>query len=267
MELLYYVKQLEGQPAEKRREIIQLHLKRWGVPYEMHAYETGVNLYVQPLHPTYLGISCHYDIVAGSPGANDNASAIAVALEMVRRNQVYYTRRIGLQVFFFDEEELQLRGSRTFLDHYGLAKMVGLINLEMVGQGDRLALWSLNAEDSGRSLNTFEAVAQEQGVPTERFDRIVTNMADHIPFREAGLADAFTVTCISEQDREVARQYYQALEQEAPVDDLRRLMAQAPLFRHYHQPTDSSEHLSEKSLQMTADVLWETIVALDGELP
>jgi Zn-dependent M28 family amino/carboxypeptidase len=267
MELLYYVKQLQGQTAEKRREIIQLHLSRWGVPYEKHAYETGVNLFVEPLHPYYLGISCHYDVVAGSPGANDNASAIAVALEMVRRNQVYYTRRMGLQVFFFDEEELQLRGSRTFLEHHGLGKMIGLINLEMVGQGDRLALWSLDGQASGRVLNTFEAVAAEKGAPTERYDRIVTNYADHIPFREAGLADAFTVTCISGQDREVAKQYYQALDQGASVETLRELMAQAPLFRHYHQPTDLSEHLSEQSLQMTADVLWETIVTLDGELP
>lgn len=267
MELLYYVRQLEGQPAEKRREIIQLHLKRWGVPCEQHAYVTGVNLFVEPLHPSYLGISCHYDVVAGTPGANDNASAIAVVLEMIRRNQVYYTRRLGLQFFFFDEEELQLRGSRTFLEHFGLGKMIGLVNVEMVGQGDRLALWSLNGEAGGRVLNAFEAVARQQEVPTERFDRIVTNYADHIAFREAGLADAFTVTSISGQDREVAKQYYQALDQGASVEDLRRLMAGAPLFRHYHQPTDVSDHLSEKSLQMTANVLWETIVALDGEVP
>jgi Zn-dependent M28 family amino/carboxypeptidase len=267
MELLEYVRQLESQPAEKRREIIQLHLDRWGVPYELLPYETGVNLVVTPLHPAFIGISCHYDVVAGSPGANDNASAVAVTLEIIRRNQLYYTRRLGLQCFFFDEEELQLRGSRTFLEHYGLGKMIGLINLEMVGQGDRLALWSLNGEARGRVLKTFEAVAREQGVATERYDRIVTNYADHLPFREAGLADAFTVTCITGQDREVARRYYEALDQQAPLATLRSLLAQAPLFRHYHQPTDESSHLSESSLRMTADVVWETIVALDKELP
>jgi hypothetical protein len=267
MDLIRFVEELENQPGEKRRAIIERYLKLWGVPYILHPYSTGVNLFVKELRPTFIGISSHFDVVAGTPGANDNASAVAVTLEMIRRQQLYSTGSIGVRYFFFDEEEFQCRGSRTYLQDYTIEGMIGLINLEMVGMGDQLALWPLNNEASGRTLNQVEEVAREQGVGTERFDRIVTNYADHIAFREAGLIDAFTVTCISEQDREVATTYYQALDQEAPLEDLRKLMAQAPLFRHYHQPTDSSTHLSESSLRMTADLVWATIQALDQEQP
>ena len=89
----------------------------------------------------------------------------------------------------------------------------------------------------------------------------MTNTADHLPFRRAGLRDAFTIICITDQDVAVAQRYFQALAQQADKSFLWEILAQAPLFRHYHQPTDTHEKLSETTLQLTSAAVWETILA------
>lgn len=61
-----------------------------------------------------------------------------------------------MAVFFFDEEERGLKGSQAYVAEYGTERFLGIINLEMLGQGDRLALWPLNEQASGRTLNALE---------------------------------------------------------------------------------------------------------------
>ena len=104
-------------------------------------------------------------------------------------------------------------------------------------------------------------MARRQGVSCQRFGQLVANTADHLPFRQAGLRDAFTITCITDQDIAVAQRYFEAQAQHADKLVLWEILTQAPLFRHYHQPTDTHEKLSEATLAMAASAVWETIVA------
>jgi len=263
MQLLEIVRNLEGKSDHKRSEFIEQTLLRWGLSYEVHPYATGRNILLPSGRPHWVGISSHFDAVRHSPGANDNASAVAVCLDLIRRSQLKPLRNIGLGFFFFDEEEKHLKGSAAYVSQLGIHGMAGLINLEMVGQGDRLALWSLNEKTKGRVLKTLETTASAYAICTRRFDRIITNYADHMSFQQAGLAEAFSVTCISEKDIEVAYHYFKAQEFDVDKATLWEILSQAPLFQHYHQPTDVSSHLSEESLQMTAQVIWQTLLALD----
>jgi len=87
----------------------------------------------------YYVVGAHYDTVAGTPGADDNASAVAVMLELARRLR---HERIKAQVLFgaftLEEPPAYLtghQGSRMFVrscqtsgDH-----VLGAIILEMVG--------------------------------------------------------------------------------------------------------------------------------------
>lgn len=59
--------------------------------------------------------------------------------------------------------------------------------------------------------------------------------ADHVSFRSAGLPDAFTVTCMSDLDVEVARQYFKALALGMDQHTLFQMLSRAPIFQHYHQ--------------------------------
>lgn len=83
-------------------------------------------------------LSAHYDTVAGTPGAGDDASGcgvvLATAAELLR-TPLQHTVRVVL----FDAEEVGLRGSRTFLEHLGPEgrdRVLAGINLEMLGWPD-----------------------------------------------------------------------------------------------------------------------------------
>ncbi|NEZ55597.1 M28 family peptidase [Adonisia turfae] len=83
-------------------------------------------------------VGAHYDSVAGSPGADDNGSAVVTALEIARLFADYPTHKT-LQVVFFDQEELQpegagLLGSNAFVnDAANLDGLAGAVILEMLG--------------------------------------------------------------------------------------------------------------------------------------
>ena len=256
------IRQLDHQSNRKRREIIIDLLQKWGVDYRLQPYSTGVNLYVD-LGDTKkrIGVSSHFDRVEESPGANDNASAIAVCLQMIRNFQRQPDPHLGLRIFFFDEEETGLNGSAAYIQQFGITDLTGLLNLELVGMGDQFALWPLDDSAQGHLLTAFESCARQRSIPAKRFDKIVTNTADHLSFRNAGLEDAFTITCISNEDLAIAAVYYNAMAAGVSAESLFRLLSQAPIFKTYHQPGDSYETIKEESILMTATILWDTILS------
>lgn len=77
----------------------------------------------------YLG--AHYDSVAVSPGANDNASGTAVVLEVARTNPVE-----GLCVVLFGAEELGLYGSQNYVADHLAGTGRFMINVDMAGRLD-----------------------------------------------------------------------------------------------------------------------------------
>jgi len=265
--MLHYpdlIKTLDHRSNPERRAIILSWLQERGIAVEKHAYATGVNLIVDLGEPgkKRIGVSSHYDRVKNTAGANDNSSAIAVCLDLVSRHRALGDESVGLRIFFFDEEETGLQGSTAYVQAHGIDELSGLINLEMVGKGEHFALWPVNDRTQSSLLGTFEAIAREENRLAKRFDQIVTNTADHLPFQLAGLDDCFTITCISDKDIEVAAHYYKALEFDVDQQTLFSILAAAPLFQHYHQPTDTWEKLSEESLRMTSSTIWSTILRM-----
>jgi Zn-dependent M28 family amino/carboxypeptidase len=62
-----------------------------------------------------LLLGAHYDSVPGTPGADDNASAVALCLECARLLQAH---RVGsTMIVLFNREEDGLLGSRDFVEH------------------------------------------------------------------------------------------------------------------------------------------------------
>jgi len=262
--LLDYVRALEGHSSAQRGEMVHAFLQANGIPYRLHRYRSGTNLLVVPERQPYVAVSAHFDVVPGSPGANDNASALAVIAGLMAAFTHQPTTNIGVGFFIFDEEETGLRGSQAFVDEVGTQGLLGLINLEMLGQGEHLALWPLRPDERGRIWELTEATCQAQAVFCQRFHRIL-NTADHESFHMAGFQEAFTLTAISDGDLATAEHYYKAMEFEVDEATLMDILYSAPLFKHYHQPSDRSEHLDEHSLRQALDVIEGTIRRLDAE--
>jgi Zn-dependent M28 family amino/carboxypeptidase len=86
----------------------------------------------------FVLLGAHYDSVAGTPGADDNASAIAVCLECARliaKHQI-----ASVMIVLFNREEDGLLGSREFVAALEPARSVREAHVfEMVGYRSRAA--------------------------------------------------------------------------------------------------------------------------------
>ena len=121
----------------------------WGVPVEAG---TSVNVVARPrdLGPgtPYLLVGAHLDTVAVAPGAEDNASGIAVLLETARRWSVAPGELPVVFVAFGGEEP---RGTGDLEHHFGSLHYVaamspaerrhlrGMVSMDRVGVGERRA--------------------------------------------------------------------------------------------------------------------------------
>ncbi len=133
-------------------------------------------------------ISAHYDHFGQAPdgttwpGANDNASGVAAMLEIARSWQAagFVPQRTVLFAAW-DAEEIGLLGSRYFVanSRYPLDKIVGVINLDMVGAGEETLYI-----DGGGLQEQMTAVAATMGITTTLSD---IGRSDHEPFLQAGI--------------------------------------------------------------------------------
>jgi aminopeptidase YwaD len=132
-----------------------------------------------------LVIGGHYDSVEGSPGANDNASGVAAALEVARMLRAD-PPPVGVEIVAFGAEEPGLYGSRFYTQSPRLAAVAGMVNLDMVGVGDRLLIG--NTGSDARLVDAAVEVARQLGLPATR-TRL--GASDHTSFERAGIPAVF----------------------------------------------------------------------------
>ncbi|HEY9646494.1 MAG TPA: M28 family peptidase [Chroococcidiopsis sp.] len=106
-------------------------------PFESSSNQTGVNIYAErPGTDPQAGailLGAHYDTVERSPGADDNATAVAAVLEAARLLGPIATART-LSIALFDLEEAGLVGSQAFVDQRRYPQdLRGAVILEMLG--------------------------------------------------------------------------------------------------------------------------------------
>jgi Zn-dependent M28 family amino/carboxypeptidase len=120
---------------------IQQTLSQWG-EVELHKFQPEARvhqnliLHVPGRKPKLapIVIGAHYDGVPGSPGADDNASGVAVLLELARFFHSNPPRR-SLQLIAFDLEEYGMVGSEVYAKQLAAQqqKIHLMLSLEMLG--------------------------------------------------------------------------------------------------------------------------------------
>lgn len=126
----------ESERNQARSYILE-SLQAAGWTPQIQRFEQGINIVAErpgtdPTAGTIL-VGAHYDTVERSPGADDNASGVAAALEVARAFGDRPTLRT-LQLVFFDGEEVGLLGSLAFTaEANNIASLKGSIILEMLG--------------------------------------------------------------------------------------------------------------------------------------
>lgn len=122
----------------RARDLLVQSLTNFGyTPTLQGAYDNIVAANGSAEEGPFLLIGAHYDSVPGSPGADDNASAVAACLECARLFKQYHIGRT--MIVLFNREEDGLLGSRDFVHH--LAQSTWSIEeshiFEMVGYCNR----------------------------------------------------------------------------------------------------------------------------------
>lgn len=188
--------------------------------------------------PWVLG--AHYDTVPFTPGADDNAASVAVALEVAARLLERPVSR-PVVVPIFDAEEppyfhTELMGSVRFVeDHIGqnvhAAVILDLIAHAVPAPGLEHLVGLMGAESHPAWADSVRAVAQEFGPVISLPNEIMADMSDHYAFRRAGLPFMFV---------------------------------SSGQGTHYHMPTDTVENLDLNKAARVADLVEGLIRGADA---
>jgi hypothetical protein len=209
----------QNRANRKARDLLLKLVKGFGYePILQGSYDNIVMKSPGSKDGPFMLLGAHYDSMPGTPGADDNASAVAVCLECAR---LVATQNIGsVVIVFFNREEDGLMGSSEFVAHLtdeaawrieeahifemvgytdrkpGSQKMPpGLPPLLVPNVGDFLAL--LANRDSNviaeRLINLAACYVRQPPVLSLKiyfgFEKVFgdLNRSDHTPFWRAGI--------------------------------------------------------------------------------
>ncbi|WPZ09281.1 MULTISPECIES: M28 family metallopeptidase [Roseivirga] len=137
----------------------------------------------------WIIIGAHFDSVKNSPGANDNATGVALVYAVAEYISTLEVRKYNLQIVFFDQEERRFKGSKA----YAKQLLENKVNVVSVHTIDQLG-WD---EDGDRGIelevptdqirDQYSKVAGEYNYtfPIQISDVTST---DHRSFRQLGFA-------------------------------------------------------------------------------
>jgi Zn-dependent M28 family amino/carboxypeptidase len=187
-----------------------------GYTPQRHDYPGGSNVFAElPAldgDAPVLVVGAHYDTVPGSPGANDNATGVAMVLALARHLLEVECRSHHLLFVLFDQEEIGLVGSNAFagfLVDEGLP-IEAVHTIDQMGwdaDGDRRV--EIERADAG----LFDFYDEHAGslVPPIELTATQTGFTDHVSFRDHGL----------------------------PAVGLTEEFVSGDTSPHYHQPSDA----------------------------
>lgn len=286
MALMDHVFELEGKSDEERKETILKILEEKRYEYELEKFnfkgEEGSNILLEVgSGDKEILLISHYDSFEGSPGANDDASAIAVSLDVYRRLKEYKEKGLlagKVRIIFFGKEEPTQNnpkgraGSKVYVEEHKdeLSKVIAVLNLELCGAGDMIGIWPVTNEDKeSKVLDVIKKVLDKVKIYHETAGKLPSFYADYESFKDAGFADAFCLTAVKREEKDNLRLYAESLPIEIGVRNFlgiffRKFKVRMPeLLMHYHNSEDKSSHLTESSLRMMSDAVFNVIVNLD----
>jgi hypothetical protein len=135
-------------------------------------------------------VGAHYDHAGVDPdgtiynGANDNASGVAVMLEIARLWQAQGYRPVHSVLFAaWDAEEQGLLGSKHYVSApvYPLDQTRAYLNLDMAGVGEQVFIYGADNAMADQLLTSAEVLGITPQVESQY-------LADDLPFHEAGIA-------------------------------------------------------------------------------
>lgn len=286
--LLDYVKKLEYKSDSERLKAIKQVLQSKKINFIEQKYSfkifKGTNVIVNCGNlksKKHIILSAHFDVISGSPGANDDASGIAILIDIIEtlKNQRFlgprksrgFSRELKklklknkVRIIFFDDEEIGRFGSISYIKKYGLKDLLAVYHLELCGMGDIVGLWPITKiNESSYSLKIIEEVLKQKRIYFERLPQLPAFWGDDLSFRNAGFRHALCISVGPEEEKEAIKRFVKSNVFKVIFDYYTGRIPK--MFQLYHSPEDKSEHLSEKALKMVSDVLVSVLLKFEKE--
>ncbi|MBI2205601.1 MAG: M20/M25/M40 family metallo-hydrolase [Candidatus Rokubacteria bacterium] len=255
---------LEGRTNDEREAAVARWLDIRGVAFTRHRFERaegrGENYGVEiGAGPRVLVLIAHHDAVPGSPGANDNAVAVAILLTLLERLAPKPPRRIRVRLLFTAAEELGYLGARAYVADTPVDDVLGVLSLELCGIGDSLVVWDAGDDTPflGRVRRAFEGMGLRADEGYHVVGRIPVFGSDHRAF--APVVPAYGLTVVPVAQAEALRSFVFK-----PVRSALRAIVRRPVpFHTYHTPGDAGTTLHAGALDLTRRGLEAVIAELD----
>ena len=146
-------------------------------------------------HSSRLVIGAHIDTVRGSPGANDNASGIAVLLENARifagTPQARWLELVAFGSEEYGDNDRHHIGSTVYVERLRerqRRRLPGMVSVDMVADG-----WPLITGTAGigppRVARTLHRILDKAGIAVDY--QTTCDCSDNGPFERAGISAAF----------------------------------------------------------------------------
>jgi Peptidase family M28 len=184
--------------AQRVRELLVQKLEQLGLAPEIQgpkkADSSARNVVARlkgqgPVGKKALMLCAHYDSVADSPGASDDASGAAVVLETLRALKAGPLLERDVVVLFDDGEENGFHGSRLFVTEHRWAKEIGVVlNFDARGNSGPSIMFE-TSDGNGWLVNQFAQAAPHPLATSLSMDiyKIMPNNTDMTVFKEAGM--------------------------------------------------------------------------------
>jgi hypothetical protein len=255
---------LEGRSNPERQAAVAAYLDARGVAFSRHRFATfegdGENFVVEiGAGDRVLVLIAHHDAVPGSPGANDNAAAVAILLTLLDRLRARAPGTLRVRVVFTAAEESGYLGARAYVAATSLRDVIGVLSLELCGIGDSVAVW--DAGDDTRFLAGVRDALGGMGLTADQDYHVVGRIpvfgSDHRAFAADGIP-AYGLTAVPRVHADALRAFIFNPVRGALVHLVRR----PPPFDTYHTRRDAGGTLDARALDLTVTALQAIVDAL-----
>ncbi len=266
--LLDYVKKLEHKSDLERFQTLKQIIKSKKINFIEQKYNfkifEGTNIIVDSGNlksKKHIILSAHFDVVSGSPGANDDASAIAILIDVTEKIKKLKLKN-RVRIIFFDDEEIGRFGSISYIKKFGMKDLLAVYHLELCGMGDVVGLWPITKKnENSYALKTIESVLKEKNIYFEKVGHLPVFWGDQDSFLNRGFKHALCITVAPKEGKEAIKKFVKSNVFKVIFDFYTGRLPK--MFQRYHSSEDKSEYLSETALRMASDVLINVILKLE----
>lgn len=249
------------------------------LPFENREKTIGQNILVEiagESKESAIIVGTHYDSVKMGPGINDNASGVALVLELMN---TYATQKIKpkhtLYLAFWDSEEVGIAGSQAFVKHLSDEKLKAIqayINVDMIGTKNPEILI---ADADKSSVVEMEKMLKERGMQEADYKPLLDSLKT-VPSHSGDLALENTLKTFFQAKNLKIKEDVSTLTASDTAPFLGKVpVASIILFNEqlkgnelefapcYHKACDTPEQIDPNSLSLAGEAVLHLLKTLD----